>query len=160
MDDADSQKHLRRLDRVFAGDAIYFVTTCTKNRRPLLTEERIHMILIDEWTSACELHGWQVGRYVVMPDHVHFFARASDEDNTKSLSDFIGAWKRWTSRRINIDLASRGAVWQPEFFDHVLRSSESYSEKWDYVRANPVRAGLVDSADEWVFAGEIGDLMW
>lgn len=37
---------------------------------------------------------------------------------------------------------------QAGFFDHVLRSNESYAEKWKYVRSNPVRAGLVHTADE------------
>lgn len=45
--------------------------------------------------------------------------------------------------------------WQKEFFDHLLRSDESYSEKWEYVRQNPVRAGLVDDADTWAFTGHI-----
>ena len=46
-------------------------------------------------------------------------------------------------------------LWQREFFDHVLRSAESYSEKWNYIRDNPVRAGLVRSADDWSYAGEV-----
>jgi putative transposase len=50
-------------------------------------------------------------------------------------------------------------VWQEEFFDHVLRSSESYSQKWDYVKENPVRAGLVKSSKEWPWQGEIEPLM-
>jgi hypothetical protein len=41
------------------------------------------------------------------------------------------------------------------FFDHLIRSSESYAEKWEYVRENPVRAGLVTSADDWPWQGEI-----
>jgi len=45
--------------------------------------------------------------------------------------------------------------WQPGFFDHVLRSDESYAEKWNYVRDNPVRAGLVGSAGHWPYQGEI-----
>jgi hypothetical protein len=45
--------------------------------------------------------------------------------------------------------------WQKTFFDHLLRSSESYSEKWNYVRENPVRAGLVASAEDWPYVGEI-----
>jgi hypothetical protein len=45
--------------------------------------------------------------------------------------------------------------WQKTFFDHLLGSSESYSEKWNYVRENPVRAGLVKAAAEWPFMGEI-----
>jgi hypothetical protein len=42
-----------------------------------------------------------------------------------------------------------------EFFDHVLRSEESYAEKWNYVRDNPVRAGLVTSSDHWPYLGRV-----
>ena len=40
------------------------------------------------------------------------------------------------------------------FFDDVLRNDESYGQKWEYVRENPVRAGLVARADEWPYEGE------
>jgi hypothetical protein len=40
-------------------------------------------------------------------------------------------------------------------FDHLIRHSESYSEKWEYVRQNPVRAGLVNDPDKWPWQGEI-----
>jgi hypothetical protein len=46
-------------------------------------------------------------------------------------------------------------IWQPGFFDHLLRGSESYHEKWRYVRENPVRAGLVSCAEDWPYQGEI-----
>jgi putative transposase len=45
--------------------------------------------------------------------------------------------------------------WQEGFFDHLLRSSESYSEKWQYVRMNPVRAGLSREPEDWPYQGEI-----
>ncbi|HEY2681003.1 MAG TPA: hypothetical protein VGI59_06740 [Candidatus Udaeobacter sp.] len=48
----------------------------------------------------------------------------------------------------------KSPIWQRGIFDHVLRSDESYAEKWNYVRANPVRAGLVNDPD-WPYAGEI-----
>ena len=35
------------------------------------------------------------------------------------------------------------------------RSDESYSQKWNYVRENPVRAGLVKSVEDWPYQGEI-----
>jgi hypothetical protein len=41
----------------------------------------------------------------------------------------------------------------------MLRSSETYSEKWNYVVENPARAGLVTRADDWPYAGEIEILM-
>lgn len=93
-----------------------------------------------------------------MPDHVHFFCRA--ELDAKPLPAFMQMWKQWTSKRIARELKKfNGNVWQEEFFDHVLRSSESYSEKWNYVKENPVRAGFVVSATEWPWQGEIESLM-
>jgi putative transposase len=155
--------HLRRLERVWIDAPMYFVTTCTRNRHAVLARNEVAQILLEEWCGARDRHGWAVGRYVIMPDHVHFFCRP--ECDAKRLSSFVMAWKSWTSRKINKLLRPRSAtaattpLWQREFFDHVLRSRESYSQKWDYVFANPVRAGLVPSADEWKYAGEIETLM-
>jgi len=155
--------HLRRLERVWIDAPMYFVTTCTKDRRPVLAQSKVAEILIQEWSAAQDRHGWLVGRYVIMPDHVHFFCRR--EYDGKTLPKFVGIWKSWTSHKIRelnrprSTTAPTAALWQREFFDHVLRSSESYSQKWDYVYENPVRAGLVSSADEWKYAGEIETLM-
>ena len=46
-------------------------------------------------------------------------------------------------------------LWQPGFFDHLLRHDESYAEKWLYVRDNPVREHLVAKWDDWPYRGEI-----
>ena len=92
-----------------------------------------------------------------MPDHVHFFCRA--ELATKPLTTFMQKWKQWSSKRMVRELQVMGRVWQEEFFDHVFRSSESYSHKWDYVKENPVRAGLVEKSDDWPWQGEIEALM-
>jgi hypothetical protein len=46
-------------------------------------------------------------------------------------------------------------LWEEGFFDHVLRSDESYAQKWNYIRENPVRAGLVTSVEDWPYQGEI-----
>ncbi len=53
-----------------------------------------------------------------------------------------------------------GRAWQEGFFDHVLRGGESYGEKWEYVRMNPVRAGLTVRPEDWPYAGEIEALRW
>jgi REP element-mobilizing transposase RayT len=115
-------------------------------------------ILVSAWTTPPETYGWLVGRYVVMPDHVHFFA-ATCRDDAKDLSRFVGGWKRWTAGLIRQQV-DRGFGWQREFFDHLLRSSESYGAKWEYVRQNPVRAGLVPTPDAWPYQGEIFPLAW
>jgi REP element-mobilizing transposase RayT len=151
------------LDRIWVDSPIYFVTTCTHHRRAVLAQPDIAEILIDEWTAAHDRHGWAVGRYVIMPDHVHFFCRAEYE--SKTLSEFTRAWKSWSSRRVHDILRPRSTtsattpLWQREFFDHMLRSSENYTEKWNYVVENPVRAGLVTRADDWPCAGKIETLV-
>lgn len=113
----------------------------------MLASKEVAAILIEEWRNAHNRHGWAIGRYVIMPDHVHFFCRA--ELGAKTLPVFMQRWKEWSSKRMSRGLRLSGTIWQEEFFDHVLRSSDSYSQKWDYVKENPVRAGLVESSDEW-----------
>ena len=49
------------------------------------------MILIDEWRNAHDRHGWAIGRYVIIPDHVHFLCRA--ELDAKTLPKFMQRWK-------------------------------------------------------------------
>jgi REP element-mobilizing transposase RayT len=159
---AGVHKHLRRLERIWIDAPIYFVTACTKNRRKLLARDDVAKVFIDEWRAAHDRHGWAAGRYVIMPDHVHFFGRPELE--AKTLSEFVGFWKSYTSRKIHAlglprSTPAATTLWQREFFDHALRSSESYSEKWNYVRDNPVRAGLVSATDDWPYAGEIETLM-
>jgi len=92
-----------------------------------------------------------VGRYVIMPDHVHLFVRG---DYNFKLGPWIGALKQALARATVLSRA-KGQIWEEGFFDHILRSDESYSQKWNYVRENPVRAGLVKSATDWPYQGEI-----
>lgn len=51
-------------------------------------------------------------------------------------------------------------LWQRQCWDTQLRTGESYDAKWDYVRNNPVRKGLVASPDDWPFQGELNVLSW
>ena len=146
--------HLKRLDSVSQKNPIYFITTCVSGRKPLLATSAAHEILVEEWSGMRKRHGWTVGRYVVMPDHVHFFV--SPEPSTeKPLNQAVGKWKEWSAKRILRATGQSGSLWQPEFFDHLLRSAESLAEKWNYVRENPVRAGLAKNAADWPYAGSI-----
>jgi REP element-mobilizing transposase RayT len=147
--------HLRRLDRLWTSQPVVFVTTCIVGRRPILCQQGAVEVLLAEWRHAHARHGWKIGRYVVMPDHVHFFCAAGTEGPCTSLSQFMGPWKEWTAKGLTKALGISAPVWQKQFFDHVLRSRESYAEKWAYVRDNPVRANLVSDAGQWMFAGAV-----
>lgn len=148
-------KHLRRLDAVWVTPPVYFITACTAGRRALLANDAAFAILRAEFEAAPSRHGWMIGRFVVMPDHVHFFCVSDERPDAAPLSYFVGAFKQWTAKSILRSSGVAAPLWQREFFDHVLRSDESYESKWRYVLENPVRAGLVKAAGDWPYGGEI-----
>ena len=140
-----------RLDRVVLNNPVYFVTACTYRRRAVLATDSVKGAFVHFAERAYTDHNIAVGRYVIMPDHIHLFVCGPDDFQ-------LGRWAGLLKQRLVksvVRAASADPVWQRRFFDHVLRSDESYGEKWNYVRDNPVRAGLVTNADDWPYAGEI-----
>lgn len=144
-------ERLRRLETTYERQPIYFVTACTAERRPLLANELVHEAFLRFVEQAPDRGAW-VGRYVLMPDHIHLFV--SLEPDRMGLSAWGGSLKKGISKVLR-ERGESSPHWQKGFFDHVMRGGESYSQKWDYVRVNPVRAGLVARADDWPYAGEV-----
>jgi REP element-mobilizing transposase RayT len=139
-----------RLRSIFARNPLFFVTFCTYERRKLLATDAVHAAFVAFASQANSRHNVAVGRYVIMPDHVHFFVRRPDDSE---LGRWVGMLKQTLAKQIA--LAGASPTWQRGFFDHLLRSDESYAQKWNYVRENPVRVGLVTKADDWPYSGEI-----
>src|SRR5271157_5138787 len=145
---------LQRLKTLFTDCPIYYLTICTQDRRKILANPQIHESFRRFAQNATD---WQVfvGRYVIMPDHVHFVAAFSPQ--SPSLDKWIKSWKNALSKTLRaMHIPPRH--FEKDFFDHVMRSEESYEEKWLYVRDNPVRAGLVKRWEDWPYQGEIHPL--
>jgi len=134
------------------------VTTGTHRRKKLLANAQCHEILREIWEKSKVIDGWWVGHYILMPDHVHLFARPAID--ARPMTDWIKMWKSVSSRKIAAALATSPPIWQPDHFDRYLRSSENYSEKWHYVEQNAVRARLVGDPEDWPYRGIIHDLMF
>ena len=135
---------------------MYFITLCTKNRRPILAVPEVAAALAAFGQRGHEELGVELGRYVVMPDHLHAFV---------CLPPTIGV-SRWTKalkRTLSVLLNQAGQPkpnWQRGSWDRLMRRRETYDEKWEYVRQNPVRAGLVTQSDDWPLQGEVIILEW
>jgi REP element-mobilizing transposase RayT len=147
-----------RLDLIYINQPLYFVTFATRDRKKIPSLDVAQAALDQYAHRAIENFNVALGRYVIMPNHVHLFVRG---DRSFTLSSWIGGLKRAMCVALLKETqatrlpAQRTALWQPGFFDHILRSNEGYAEKWNYVRDNPVRAGLVKKAGDWPYQGEI-----
>lgn len=86
-----------------------------------------------------------------MPDHAHILLTPINDERgeTYGVAQIMHAIKGASAHAVNKSLGRSGRVWQPESFDHVLRSDESTRQKAEYICANPVRAGLVSHEDEY-----------
>lgn len=70
------------------------------------------------------------------------------------LSDWMKSLKNSFSKTLR-EMNVPAPHWQKGFFDHVMRSEESYSENWLYVAENPVRKHLAARLEDWPYQGEI-----
>lgn len=146
------RKRPRQLGDVFVPTSLSFITCYTANRRPLLASSAAAAAVVAALAHAPAAHEWVVGRYLIMPDHLHFFARA--QAAAKSLHEFARDLKQEIEGRLAGELGIVAPVWQPGIFDQLISSADAYAAKWAYVRQNPVRAGWVDSASAWRHSGE------
>jgi REP element-mobilizing transposase RayT len=128
----------------------------THQRRPCLAGPTAFEALTKIWYRSSELDGWVVGDYLLMPDHVHLFARPAYQ--AKRLAQWMETWKSLSSRLLKVPLGLESSLWQSDYFDRYLRSAENYSVKWDYVALNPVRQNLCANPDDWPWKGRLNEL--
>ncbi len=129
---------------------IVFLTVCTLHRVSTLAQPSWRDALLGSWVAA---DAWLVGAYLIMPDHLHLFCAPNDEI---TIEHWIAFWKRQFRR----EAGSGAPRFQSRGFHHRLRRGDNYHEKWEYVRANPVRAGLVEHPDQWPYQGILNHLPW
>jgi REP element-mobilizing transposase RayT len=122
--------------------AVFFITiNCQLRGRNQLVQPSIADCIDRSLHHQHSRGEWWIHLFLLMPDHLHALLSFSQET---SMEASISNWKRFVARQA-------GIVWQRDFFDHRLRRDESLNEKWNYIRQNPVRKGLVATPDDWPF---------
>ena len=166
----------------YTGCHRYFVTICTHNKIPVFTNEEIakrYIGLLAE--KAISLH-FKVWAYCFMPDHVHFLAEgmAQDADLKKFVSSFkqgtgyhFSISNKVKAAHIHgrakalhygdvgnlgnvaqgFSPAEKAKLWQPSFYDHVLRKNEDLLETVKYIFNNPVRKKIVKHYQDYPLSG-------
>ena len=116
------------------------MTFCVERRLPVLANDSAFLAFRDAIANV----RWHIIAAVVMPDHVHLLA--GPRDRGAAVGSLSAAIKRAIRKRLNA-----AWNWQPGCFDRLLRREESAEEKWQYIRENPVRAGLVSHWSDWPY---------
>jgi REP element-mobilizing transposase RayT len=169
MPSDDSQKPYRRPQlRLphydYGSGGAYFVTICLEQRECLLGQVangEIHLnecgvVVRDEWMRSGALRPeMELDDLVVMPNHLHGIVWITEQAEAhcrvplqaegsrrrpRTLSSFIAQYKAYSTKRINELRGTPGArLWQPNFYEHVIRNDEDLYNVRKYIQENPLK---------------------
>lgn len=136
---------------------LYFVTFSTYRRRRLLKLDQPKRIVWGVLNHQRKALAAKCLGFVLMPDHVHALIWLPEPTD---LTRFLPGWKRmcsvairrWYAQHAPHYLAGFGPgdkLWQPKSYTFHIDSARKLLEKLAYMRLNPVRAGLVQNAEDW-----------
>ena len=101
--------------------------------------------ILASWRQLAAETGWAVPHFAIMPNHVHFLLQPTAA-KPASLRVTVREFKGRTARQANRALGRSGAFWQSDWFDRWVRDAAEEERIIDYIRQNPVKAGL---ARDW-----------
>jgi putative transposase len=138
---------------VLVHNVPYFIT-CQVQRQTSVPPVRVvapavlHALDAIRSRWGAELHG-----YVVMPDHWHSLITTHPPHG---ISRVMGSVKTRSAMAIRRCTGTEGPLWQRRFYDHVCRNSDDFEETLAYIHYNPVKAGLVESQEQWMWSSWYG----
>ena len=160
------RKPLRLREYNYAQAGMYFVTICVKNRTCLfgeITDSTMCLSasgaqLLAVWHELPEHYpNVELGQFVIMPNHFHGILaleadpiaknRSSQVEggvntapNRQPLSEIVRALKTYSARRINVAMGTSGvALWQRNYYEHVIRNELDYDRIVEYIVNNPAQ---------------------
>ena len=158
-DSHPNRKHLKRIPVWLPMDqrVVYFVTTCCFNHRRVFINNLAVKLAVESLIKCAGATHWSVPQVCCMPDHVHMVLLPMHE-REQPLSKIMQRWKSSSKQRLN-RAGFEGGIWQREFFDRLLRSGESLTDKWRYVEMNPVAAGLSSTPEAYPYLGSPEEIL-
>jgi putative transposase len=136
---------MSRLRRLVVSDRFFFVTCRLLPRRGKLQGSEFER-LARVARERREKYHFLLTAWVFLPDHWHAIIFPP---YPLTISRAMESIKVGSTHRINSGRRESGLLWQPRFFDRAVRTVQEYYEKVEYIHLNPVRAELVERAEDW-----------
>ncbi|OAQ38257.1 transposase [Pedobacter psychrophilus] len=152
--------------RIYDQKGIYFIT-CTVNQWVDVFTRKDYIDILLESLIYCQKHkGLKIFSWVVMTNHIHLII-GTNKDN---LSDIIRDFKKYTSTKITLAITNNQKesrknwmlwllkkedyilFWQEGYHGEEITSLDFFNTKQDYIHLNPVRAGLVEKEEEYLYS--------
>jgi putative transposase len=135
----------------YVGLHRYSLMFCTDARRRVLTDAAVVELIVQQLSRAASEQKFSVIAYCFMPDHLHLLVEGMC-DNSDGRR-FIKTFKQYSG--YHYSQKRHETLWQRPGFEHVLRDDETTVEVVKYILANPVRAGLAATVQEYPFVGSL-----
>ncbi len=107
------------------------------------------MLLIDVLRTNVAAARFQLHDFVIMPDHLHLLITLPGDMSIEKAMQLI---KGGFSYRLKREFGYQGAVWQRGFSEVRINNRQSFSRHRNYIVQNPVKAGLVESAEQYPYS--------
>ena len=159
------RKTIRLQSYDYSQAGAYFVTICTAQRQPLFGKiiplpsnavgagprpARVELspygeIVAQIWDDLPNHNsGLSLGPFIIMPDHIHGIlileGRAGLGPAPTSIPELVRQLKSFSARKINkISNEPKRAIWQRDYYEHILRNQQDCDEAAGYIAGNPVR---------------------
>lgn len=147
VDTTSSGHRALRKGRVSLPGQLYLVTATTDQRRPWFLD-------IEMARTACRASTapgtWGDARllcWVFMPDHWHGLVELGPRDD---LARVMNRFKSVVSKHLRARKPDV-RIWARGYHDHALRRDDDIRSVAHYIIANPLRAGLVERAGDYLY---------
>ena len=149
-----ARSHAVRLaDHDYAADGPVHLTICAEY---MVTDDPVFARLIcDNVEFYCRKLQFDLFCYCLMQDHLHVFLSAADSG--KSIGKWLDSFKSYTTHEF-MKTGGRPPFWQRSAHDHICREDETITNVVLYIVNNPIRAGLVQKWDDWLYTKVFVDL--
>jgi putative transposase len=139
------------LKRIYGLGHLHFITFSCYRRLPLLGTARARNIFVEVLDQVRYRFVLRLVGYVVMPEHVHLLI---GEPMVGTPSTAMQMLKQRVSRlvRQGTENGKDHSFWETRFYDFNVRTKRKKVEKLVYMHMNPVKRGLVDQSDDWIWS--------
>ncbi|MBI5651678.1 MAG: transposase [Chloroflexi bacterium] len=137
------------------ANRVYFMTVhAYMNQTPFVRAD-LNQLVLDVLCEEQTRQNCTVFTFCLMPNHLHFLV-SPGRDGISALT-FTDQFKG-KATNASWPVNWRGKLWQPRYYDHIVRTEEDLQAISEYILNNPIRKGLVSNREDWQWGGQMNPL--